>query len=606
MASDVDKTNSPLARKVLESIRPYTPGKPIQEVERELGLSGVVKLASNENPLGPSPKAMEACRSAMAEAHLYPDARGFYLKEAIAEKYGIREEEIALGAGADELIKMIGLAFLNPGEEVVTGHPSFVQYRFVSNLMGADFLAIPLRDYTFDADAIIDAITPKTKLIFICNPNNPTGTIIGQEPCERIVRAAQKSDCLVVFDEAYREFVESSDYPDAMGYVRDGLPVIVLRTFSKIYGLAGLRVGWAYSRPDIISCLNKVRIPFNVSSIAQEAARAALQDDEHVARSRNITQIGKRYLYSEFERLNLFYIPTEANFIAVKFGDKAPEIYEHILKNGVVTRLLDSFGMPGFIRITIGTPEQNERLVRAIVSYLSGRQVSGGRNGLVIAIDGPAGSGKSTIASMLANRLGLRYVSTGLMYRALTLKVIRSGASAYDDAEVGNIAQNLDLRFEWSDPATMKVFMDGEDVTGELTSPEVDSLVSPVSRVPLARKILTERQRLLARDGGVVMEGRDIGTVVLPEADLKIFLTASPAERAVRRSRQLSEKGISQDISKIRENIEMRDKMDSERVNAPLKPADDSITLDTTGKSPERVISEILDIVGSLPGKCTG
>lgn len=363
-------------RKCVHRLKPYIPGKPIEEVQRELGLNEVIKLASNENALGPSPKAIEAVIRAVNQAHLYPDDSCHRLKRAIAEQFDMPEECILIGRGSDEILLHAALAFIEPGDEVIYAHPSFVMYSFVSTLMDATEQVVPLRDFTHDLDAMAGHLTERTKLIFIANPNNPTGTIV-REPNVRHFIESLPRGVLVIFDEAYFEYVEDEAFPNTLNYIRDGYSVLTLRTFSKIYGLAGLRIGYGFAPPDIAKFISRVREPFNVSSIAQAAAEAALQDKEHVERSRRLVIEGKQTLYRAFEELGIGYVPTQANFIFVDLGVDSREVFNQLLKRGIIIRTGEIFGMPTWARITVGKPEENERLIEALREVLSEMRTTG-------------------------------------------------------------------------------------------------------------------------------------------------------------------------------------------------------------------------------------
>lgn len=354
-----------LVRKETLSLKPYIPGKPVEEVERELGIRDIIKLASNENPLGPSPKAVQALRDYLSKINLYPDGNCFSLKKALAKRLKVREENLVIGSGSDEIIHLIVLAFLNKGEEVITGSPSFSIYETNTNLMGGRLKKVPLNNFTFDLPRMKKAVTTKTKIIFIANPNNPTGTIVNKIEVEKFLQALPKR-MIVVFDEAYLEYVEDKDFPESLSYLKTNKNIIILRTFSKAYGLAGLRIGYGIGDKDLITCLNRVREPFNVNSAAQRAALAALGDHEHLKRSRKVNQEGKKFLYQSFEALNLFYLPTEANFIFLDTKLDSKILFKEMLKKGVIVRSGDIFGFPTFIRVTIGRREENERFISAL------------------------------------------------------------------------------------------------------------------------------------------------------------------------------------------------------------------------------------------------
>jgi histidinol-phosphate aminotransferase len=349
---------------------PYKPGKPIEEVKRELGLTEVVKLASNENNLGPSPRAMEAMQKAIWRVHLYPDGACHELREALSAHLGIPGDYLIFGNGSDEIIHFLGLTFLTPGDELIQADPSFVRYEAAGILNNAICHLVPLRDWTHDLEAMAAYINQRTRLIFIANPNNPTGTIVTEEAVHHFMQRVPER-VIVVFDEAYFEYVERQDYPNTLRYVQEGYNVMVLRTFSKAYGLAGLRIGYGIARPDIIAYLNQVREPFNVSLIAQEAAKAALGDTEHIARSRAMNVAGKRQLYAAFDAMGLAYAPSEANFVWVDVGRNANQVFRQLLRRGIIVRAFEAPGTENCLRVTIGTAEENAKFLHGLREVLS-------------------------------------------------------------------------------------------------------------------------------------------------------------------------------------------------------------------------------------------
>ena len=361
--------NYPQKRRCLESITPYVPGKPIEEVERELGLSDVVKMASNENPLGPSPLAMDAVKNYLQKINYYPDGNGYYLKQALAAKLGIKEENIVLGNGADELITLLGVAYLNPGDEIVMAQPSFSEYDFSARLMDATPISVPCKGFRHDLEAMLAAITGRTRIVYICNPNNPTGTIVNKGELEEFLEKVPP-EVLIVLDEAYREFVDDPSYPDTLELIKSNLNVLIMRTFSKIYGLAGLRVGYVLASEQLITDLNTVREPFNVNSLAQVAARAALEDEEFIQKVRKNNFAGKEYLSGEFKRMGLYYVPTQANFFFVDVGVDSKELFQRLLRKGIIVRTGDIFGYPQFIRVSIVQEEGNRRFIKALEETL--------------------------------------------------------------------------------------------------------------------------------------------------------------------------------------------------------------------------------------------
>jgi histidinol-phosphate aminotransferase len=349
----------------------YEPGKPIEETARELGADAgrILKLASNENPLGPSPKALAAMRTALESAHRYPDGGGYYLREALAEKLGVSRDHLILGSGSNEIIEFLGHAFLDRGDDVITSEHAFVAYKLVAAVFGARTIEVPSPDFRHDLDGFIAAITPKTRLIFVANPNNPTGTLAGQDEIDRFVQRVPPH-IVVVFDEAYFEYLD--DPPDTLRFVRAGRNVAVLRTFSKIQGLASLRIGYGIARPELIQVLHKTRQPFNVSGLAQAAALAGLGDGEHRRETKRITDEGRAYLEKEFAALNLQFVPSAANFVLVKVGDGA-KIFRSLLERRIIVRALKGYNLAPWIRISVGTMEQNRRCIAALKEILASR-----------------------------------------------------------------------------------------------------------------------------------------------------------------------------------------------------------------------------------------
>lgn len=348
---------------------PYVAGKPVEEVERELGITDIVKLASNESPLGPSPLALEAARKALESIRMYPEGSCYVLRKKLTAHLGVSGDMLMFGNGSDDLLHNLGLAFLSASDEVVTATPTFVQYRAAAMLAGATFIEVPVRDYTYDLDALAERFSDKTRMVFIANPNNPTGTMNTRDQLTRMLdRLPPRALC--VLDEAYYEYVQSPDYPRSIEYVREGRNVVVLRTFSKIYALAGLRVGYGIADPTIVRYIDQVREPFNVNSVAQYAAAASLEDPGHVTKARELNRTGMKQFTDAFEQMGLGYAPSQANFVFVDLGRDAQEVADALLHKGVIIRPGKLFGTPTCARVTIGTPEENERFLRALKEVL--------------------------------------------------------------------------------------------------------------------------------------------------------------------------------------------------------------------------------------------
>jgi len=354
------------------SLQPYIPGKPIEEVEREYGVTGVAKLASNENPLGPSPRAVEAGRAALAQVNLYPDGAAFALKNALAERYQVTPAEVVIGNGSNELIELLVRTFVLDGEEVLASAQSFVAYKLAAGAQGRTFMEAPMKArFHYDLDALRKLLTRKTKLIFLANPDNPTGTWFTEKDLLPFLDAAPK-DTLVVLDEAYCEFVDAPGYQDSLTLRKKYPNLVVLRTFSKIYGLAGLRVGYGLARPEVVEYLDRVRAPFNVNLVGQAAAVAALSDAEHLAKSRALVLEQRPVLAAGLAELGATVVPSQGNFLLADFPSRpAKALFEDLLREGVVVRPMAGYGFPNAQRITVGLPRENEKCLAALRKVLA-------------------------------------------------------------------------------------------------------------------------------------------------------------------------------------------------------------------------------------------
>ena len=352
----------------IKDITPYPPGKPIDELEREYGVTGSIKLASNENPLGPSPLALKAMHSSLEEMHRYPDGSGYYLTRALADRLGVDPEQVVLGNGSNEIIEFLVKAFVQKGDEVITSQPSFLMYQKFVQIRGGENIVIPLRGMAHDLKAITEQVTEKTRLIFIDNPNNPTATLITPDDLYSFL-AAIPEHVVVILDEAYIDFVDQELQVDINPLINDTekrCGVVSLRTFSKAYGLAGLRVGFGLMPSSIAACLHKVRQPFNINGVALSGALAALQDTDFYQRTLASVKEGKRYLMHELEKLGCRSYPSQTNFFLIDVRGDATLLYESMLRKGVIVRSMKAYGFPGFIRINVGTPSENDRFLAAL------------------------------------------------------------------------------------------------------------------------------------------------------------------------------------------------------------------------------------------------
>ncbi len=360
---------SPIIPSHLQKIIPYEPGKPVEELQRELGLGDVVKLASNESPLGPPEASLEALRRALSEINRYPDDNYFYLKRKISEKFDIPVENITIGAGSAEIIVNSARSLLGPDDYAVISEQTFIMYWLAVQSVNGNLIRVPLKNYTYDLEAMAAAIDERVRIVYIANPNNPTGTMVTTDELDRFISALPPK-VVLVYDEAYRHYISRPDYPDPIKYYRRGDKIIILRTFSKIYGLAGLRVGYAIANGGLSDALARVRSPFNVSTFAAVASEAALDEDDHVKRAVELNDEGMAYLGEELGKLGLNVIPSVANFILVDFGHDTSELNGKLMAKGIIVRPMAAFGMPTALRVSIGLPDENRKFVGALKAVL--------------------------------------------------------------------------------------------------------------------------------------------------------------------------------------------------------------------------------------------
>lgn len=351
------------------AVEPYRPGKPIDEVKRELGLKKVIKLASNETPYGPSPKVLQAITKAARSVNRYPDSGCFYLRQALAKKLKISTEQLIFGNGSDEIILLALRAFVDEGDEVIIAKPSFLIYEIGAKIVGANIKAIPLKNFHYDLEGMAEAVTSKTKLIFVGNPDNPAGTYISKARIAEFL-AKVRPNIIVFIDQAYFEYVLAKDYPDATEFIKKYRNVIVIRTFSKMYGLAGLRVGYGIGDPEVIDILNRLREPFNVNSIAQEAALACLKDQSYYRRAARNIEKQRQYLYTQIRKLGLKVPESVTNFILIDVRQKSTTVSNALLKKGIIVRDMGFWGLDTFIRVTIGSEPENKFFIKTLRQIL--------------------------------------------------------------------------------------------------------------------------------------------------------------------------------------------------------------------------------------------
>ncbi len=356
---------SNIVKKSILNISPYIPGKPIEEVKREYGIKDIIKLASNENPLGPSKLALEGIKKKLKDLNLYPESSVYYLRSALSEHLKVKEDMLMFGNGSNELEQLIAEIFVEPGDEVMFSSLSFVVYSIVTDIVGGIPIQIPHKNFRHDIERFIEKLSGKTKLVFLCNPNNPTGTIITKEEFEKFMQNVSEKT-IVVLDEAYFEYVYDKNYPDGITYLSKYKNLIVLRTFSKIYGLAGLRIGYGIADSEIVNFIDRVRPPFNVNSLAQVAALYALKDNTHIKKTIKINNTGKKFLEKEFEKLKIEYVKSHTNFIFVKFKYGSKYVFEELLKKGIIIRPF----FDNYARITIGKMDENKRLIKELKKIL--------------------------------------------------------------------------------------------------------------------------------------------------------------------------------------------------------------------------------------------
>ena len=591
----------PLVNSSIASLKPYVPGKPVEEVKRELGLDDVLKLASNENPLGPSPKALEAMTGALGSAHIYPDGAAFALKEAIATYIGVSPTELATGNGSNELLTLLARTFCLPGDHAVISDTSFIAYRVIMSAESMQWTSVPTlggEAFETDVDAMLAAIKPGvTRMVFVANPNNPTGTYLPRTKLSQLLAQAPP-EVIVVVDEAYHEYVQAPDYVSALElrHLRERL--VVCRTYSKIFGMGGARLGFAVSTPEIMDYLNRVREPFNCNAIAQAAGVAALEGH---GLCRPVDPDQRDRQGADGTRA---WGPPGPRRAVDPEPDELPAGPHALCRH----RPLRRHAHPGRDRPPHGglrlakLPAYHDRHPTS-VHPMPGRpwaRPGAAKEGPVsttpiIAIDGPAGAGKSTIAQGVARALGFQLIDTGAIYRAVAHIASTRGIDLDDAQATAEVARTLSFEFDLKDTHN-QVRCNGDILGDEIRTQAASRGASQVASHPEVRQALLEVQRRLGHARPSVLEGRDVGTVIFPQASLKVFLTAKPEERAKRRLAQLLEQGQTGDYDTILSEIVSRDARDMGRAHAPLKRAKDAVEVDTTALEVDQIVQKIVSL----------
>lgn len=576
----------------IKSFEPYVAGLSIDEIKEKYQLAHVIKMASNENPFGSSKLAKESMVQNVGNAFRYPQAGNPRLVKAIANYYQkkypfISEKQIFAGNGSDEIIDLLFRTLTVPGKHnAVMFKPCFGLYSTQAKVQNCEIRTAPLKeDFSFDFEGLRALIDENTALCFVTSPDNPSGRLADRKELLAFAKSLPET-CLLVVDEAYIEFAGKEEDCSIIGELASFENVAIMRTFSKVYGLAGMRIGYIFVPEAVADYLWRIRLPFSINILAQEAAVCALQDEEFKQKTITHTMAERANMAKALQELGCKVYPSHSNFIMFEPAVlSAKEVCQKLLERGIIVRALASYGLSHLVRVSIGTAEENTMFLSAMRELL-------GKGNLIVTIDGPAGVGKSTLAKKLAAYLGIAYLDTGAMYRSLGLRV---GAGVADLSE-----RKMQEEFAKYSYALKKeneqsvLYLNGEKIGEEIRTEKAGRLASIVAKIPEVRKALQKYQREIGSQTALVAEGRDMGTVVFPHAPLKFFLDARPEVRAKRRYDELVQKGQEAVYEDILQNIIVRDAQDRNRAVDPLKPHETAIIVDTSDLDIDGVFQKLV------------
>lgn len=593
-----DKKSSLPICEHIKSFEPYVAGLSIDEIKEKYQLDHVIKMASNENPFGSSRLAQESMAQNVCNAFRYPQAGNPKLVKAIANYYQkkypfITEKQIFAGNGSDEIIDLLFRALTVPHKHnAVMFKPCFGLYSTQAKVQNCEIRTVPLKDdFSFDFQGLRALVDENTALVFVTSPDNPSGRLADKQELLAFARSLPKT-CLLVVDEAYIEFAGKEEECSIMGEFAGFENIAVMRTFSKVYGLAGMRIGYIFVPEIVADYLWRIRLPFSINILAQEAAICALQDEEFKQKTISHTIAEREKMAKDLQNLGCTVYPSHSNFIMFKPAKlSAKEVCQKLLERGIIVRALASYGLAHLVRVSIGTVEENAEFLTQLADIL-------GKGHLIVTVDGPAGVGKSTLAKKLAEHLGIAYLDTGAMYRSLGLRV---GAGIADLSEAKMQEEFSKYSFALKKEAGQYVlYCNGEKIGDEIRTEKASRLASIMGKLPEARKALQKYQREIGANISLVAEGRDMGTVVFPHASVKFFLDARPEVRAKRRYDELVQKGQNENYDDILQNIIARDEQDRNRAVDPLKPHETAVIVDTSDLDIDGVFQKLLSYCPQL------